>query len=59
MPVIGRLLRRPGKYWAEFCFSVGLNKRYRKRVFENIPKTLDISGAGEGIRNSPMDSVYY
>ena len=35
-------------------FCVGLNKRYRKRVFENIPKTLDISGAGEGIRTSDL-----
>ena len=25
-----------------------------KRAFENIPKTLDISGAGEGIRTSDL-----
>ena len=58
MPMIGRLLRRQANFLRNFVL-VGLNKRYRKRVFENIPKTLDISGAGEGIRNSPMDSVYY
>ena len=33
---------------------MGLNKRYRKRASENIPKTLGIIGAGEGIRTSDL-----
>ena len=33
---------------------MGPNKKQRKRVFENIPKTLGISGAGEGIRTSDL-----